>query len=229
MDDPVGIDDAVVVGVEQFLRAHLGHFHRAAHGSEDLELRRIVRIVGRPVVRIGVKHAEHLVLAAREDLVLQAHEEVAVVLAARFGEPLAEIADGLVGTHMHRGLAPVAGAPEHIDPGPVQVVRQDLIQFVRILVFEDGLHARGGIGGGCIGHIGFDAVFHRVRIRLLGIAVQGEMVPPGGLADDEDAYGRTVIRERRIRQGDLLHVLPLFRSLVAEGIDNVGPWHQEAA
>ena len=55
------------------------------------------------------------------------------------------------------------------------------------------------------------------------------MVPAGGLADDEDAHGRGILRQRRIRQGDLLHVLPLFGGLVAEGIDDIGPRHQEAA
>ena len=128
---------------------------------------------------------------------------------------------------MHRGLAPVAGAPEHVDPGPVQVVRKDLVELVRVLVLEDGFHARGGIGGGRVGHVSLDRILHRVRVRLLGIAVQGEMVPAGGLADDEDAHGRTVVRERRVRQRGFLDVLPLFGGLVAEGVDNVGPRHQE--
>ena len=216
MDDPVGIDETVVIGVVQLLGAHFGHLHRAAHGREHLEFLRIVRVVRRTVISVGMEDAEDLAVPAFQDFIDQTGQQSAVITGIRVRQPFPKVADGLILTHVHRGLAPVAGAPENVAAGPVQIVRQDLVKLVRVLVFEDGLHPGGGIGRRGLRHIGLDTVLHGVRVGFLPIAVQGEMVPSRRFTDDEDADSRVVVGQRSIGKRDFLHVLPLFGRIKTE-------------
>ena len=227
MDDPVLIDDAVVVRVEEFLLTYLGHLHSAADRSEHLEFRRIICIVRRSVVRIAVNDDEHLVRLARKDVLAEPGQQDAVIPVVFFREPALQIALVVILFGMDRRFAPVARAPGDVHAGTLEVVRQDLVKLVLVIRLQDGFHPRHGVCGGSIGLQGYDGIPGGIGIRLLPVAIEGEMVLPGRFADDQDTDVAGVRDGRHVRKRDLFHRLALFSAQVAEGIDRIGPGCEE--
>ena len=227
MDEPVRVHNAVVVGVEQFLPAHLAHLYRRVDGRKHLKFRRIIAKVRRPVIGVGMNDHKHLVRRAGGNVLPQAFPKDAVVAVIGLGETGLQVSFAVVFFRFHRGLSPVAGAPAHVHTRAEQVVGQNLVQLPCLLRFQDGFDAGTGVGGGGIGHKGRHAVPHGVRVGFLGVAVQRKMVPAGAFPDDEHTNIARVGDARHIRQQDLFLLRPVPGLLVADAVHNIGPGGNE--
>ena len=227
MNEPVRVHNAVVVGVEQFLPAHLAHLYRWVDGRKHLKFRRIIAKVRRSMVGIGVNYHKYFVRRAGGNVLPQAFPKDAVVAVIGLGETGLQVSFAVVFFRFHRGLSPVAGAPAHIHARTEQVVGQNLVQLPCLLRFQDGFDAGTGVGGGGIGHKGRHAVLRGVRIGLLGVTVQRKMVPAGAFPDDEHTNIARVGDARHIRQQDLFLLRPMPGLLVADAVHNIGPGGNE--
>ena len=229
MDEPIRVQDAVVIRVEHFLLRGLGHLDRLAHRRKFLKFGRIAGVVGRSVAGIRMQDHEDFIGRAGEDVLLQTRQQDAVEPLIGLGMHRLEIGLFPILFDVYRRLAPVAGAPRYIYAVPVQVVGQDFVQFLGVARLQDAPDARHGVGGRGIREQDRYAVLGGVGVGFPVVSVLGEMVPPGRFPDDEHAHIAAFGDGHRVFQRNFFHIAAAFGAEKAEGIHGIGPRHEHAA
>lgn len=208
----VGVEDGIVIGVDDLLARAVAQLRGPAVGREAPELRWIALEVSRAVIAHHVQ-GDHGVAADRLELALQALDQHAVVALAAGTE---------VGRGAHIGpgyLDPAAGADALasrlvVDPfHGIAGVRQHVEQAFRVadaalvVVFATEHREHAGqrdFGRGAAGADlaeSDDVAHNQLRVGLARIAEQREIGSTGGFADHQHEHARPGCRRHALHRG----------------------------
>ena len=143
---------------------------------------------------------------------------------------LAQLFVGEILIDMDRRLTPVGCTPHDIDARPEGIVRQQLIELVSVLGFQNSLGAGSGVSSARSGLIHLQVcAFRQQRISITLVAVKLEVSLASRLADDEHHDSLLLIKNPAVGQFDLLSLFILTEADDATGIHHIGPGLQQAA
>ena len=93
MQQEIGIQDGIVVGVDKFSEIRLGQFRSRADRGEPAEFLRIEVVIYRPVTRAGVEDHENLLFVRCLYFFRKPFMQNSVISLIRFRLPLFQITD----------------------------------------------------------------------------------------------------------------------------------------
>ena len=143
----VGIADGIVVGIDQQIDIFLAFLNAISHGLIHFEFLGILVNIAWTVTGAGMQNDEHLVFLTRHDALTKSSKEKSVIASVHLRIELGKFLVGQILVNMNGWLAPVIGAPRHINTHAEGIVGQELVEVVAILGLQNGLGASSSIGG----------------------------------------------------------------------------------
>ena len=143
----IGITYGIVIRIDQHTDMLFPLLHTLCHRLVHLKLLGIFVGIFRTVTGTGMQDDQHLTLLAGRYPLTESRKEDTIIAHVLLGILGTQLLVDKIFVNMYGRLSPVRRTPRHVDTSPVGIVRQQLIQVVRILWFENSLGSCCGVGG----------------------------------------------------------------------------------
>ena len=220
----VGIADGIIVGIDQQINMFLAFLNAISHGLIHFKFLGILVNIAWTVTGAGMQNDEHLVFLTRHDALTESGKEKSVIASVHLRIELGKFLVGQILVDMNGWLAPVVGAPRHVNTHAEGIVGQEFIEVVAILGFQNSLGTSSSIGSTRIGleHLQIFLV-RQQRIGVALVSVELEIGLACRFADDEHHNRFLMVGNLAVGQFYFLSLFIMLTAYHATDIYHIRP------